>query len=74
VDAPTGFGWPALLAGAAAPEHLVSGRVEIPWASLHELIRARGDGALADVPGVLEYLDVAQLRELWPSGEVIVKP
>jgi len=74
VDARTGFGWPALLAGAAAPEHLVSGHVEIPWDSLHDILHARRDAALADVPGLLEYLDVPQLRELWPGGEVVVKP
>ena len=64
------LGWPALLAGAAAPEHLVSGSVQIPWASLHDSIRARGDDALSDVPGILERLDVPHLRDLWPAGEV----
>lgn len=70
VDAENGFGWPALLAGAAAPEHLPSGQVHIPWASLHDHIRTRGDAALSDIPGILERLDVPQLRHMWPAGEV----
>src|SRR3989454_9338662 len=74
VDARNPFGWSCLLAGAAAPEILGSGRVRIPWPSLQEIIRARGDKALADVPGLLERLDVPQLRALWPEGNVEVKP
>ena len=67
---PSGHGWPALLAGAAAPELFDSGRVRIPFASLRDQVRTQGDSALADVPGLLERLDVPQLRELWPAGEV----
>jgi hypothetical protein len=67
-------GWPALLAGAAAPELFDSGRVRIPFASLRDQIQARGDSALADVPGLLELLDVPQLRELWPAAEVGAGP
>jgi len=74
VDARNSFGWSCLLAGAAAPEIVESGSVRIPWSSLHEIIRARGDKALADVPGLLERLDVPQLRALWPEGNVEVKP
>jgi hypothetical protein len=33
-----------------------------------------GDTALADVPGLLERLDVPQLRELWPEAMMILKP
>ena len=65
-------GWPALLSGAA--ELFDSGRVRIPFASLRVQIQARGDSALADVPGLLERLDVPQLRELWPAGEVGAGP
>ena len=53
---------------------IASGSVRIPLASLHERVRARGDHALADVPGLLERLDIPQLRELWPTGQVSVKP
>jgi len=67
-------GWPALLAGAAAPELFDSGRVRIPFASLRDQIQTQGDSALADVPGLLERLDVPQLRELWPAGEVSAEP
>jgi len=74
VDAENEFGWPTLLAGAAAPEHLASGSVRIPWASLREVVQARGDDSLADVPGLLERLDVPQLRTLWPAGKVSVMP
>lgn len=73
VDAQNAFGWPALLAGAAASDAISSGTAQIPWASLHEDIRVRGDNALADVPGLLERLDVPQLRRLWPGGQVSVK-
>jgi len=44
-----------------------------PRASLLDDLDARGDKALADVPGLLERLDIPQLRELWPGGNVIVK-
>ena len=74
VDARNPFGWSCLLAGAAAPEILGSGSVRIPWSSLQEIIQSRGDKALADVPGLLERLDVAQIRALWPEGKVEVKP
>ncbi len=67
VDASGLFGWPALLAGAAAPEILPSGNVQVSGSSLHEILRARGDGALADVPGLLERLDLPQIRALWPA-------
>lgn len=73
-DARNPFGWSCLLAGAADPETVRSGSVRIPWSSLHEIIRARGDKALADVPGLLERLDVPQVRALWPEGKVEVKP
>ena len=73
VDAGNRHGWPALLAGAAAPDLLTSGRVQIPFGSLREQVRGKGDAALADVPGLLERLDIPQLRELWPTGEVSEK-
>jgi len=74
VDAQGASGWPALLAGAAAPDLIASGSVRIASASLVEQLRARGDAALADVPGLLERLDVLQLRTLWLGGQVMVKP
>jgi hypothetical protein len=70
VDAENAHGWSAMLAGAAAPDVIESGSVHIPWASLAEEVR---DGALADVPGLLERLDVPQLRSLWPAGRVTIK-
>jgi hypothetical protein len=73
VEAGNSFGWSCLLAGAAAPEILPSGTARIPWSSLHEIISSQGDKALADVPGLLEHLDVEQLRTLWPGGTVRVK-
>ena len=73
VDAQNDYGWPALLAGAAAPDLIASGSVRVPRASLREELVARGDHAQADVPGLLERLDVPQLRELWPRGQVSVK-
>lgn len=74
VEATNEFGWPCLLAGSAAPEILSSGSARIPWSSLQDIVKARGDKALADVPGLLEHLDVPQLRALWPDGKVEVKP
>ncbi|MBI3462542.1 MAG: peptidoglycan DD-metalloendopeptidase family protein [Planctomycetes bacterium] len=73
VDAENPYGWPALLAGAAAPELIASGSVRLRLASLHDDVRARGDHALADVPGMLERLDIPQLRALWPGGQVSVE-
>lgn len=73
LEAENSYGWSALLAGAAAPDLIASGSVEVPWASLHDDIRTRGDQALADVPGLLERLDIAQLRALWSVGHVSVK-
>jgi hypothetical protein len=73
VDAENDYGWSALLAGAAAPDLIASGNVRVSRASLHEELRARGDHALADVPGLLERLDIPQLRELWPGGQVRVR-
>ena len=73
VDAENDYGWPALLAGAAATDLIARGSVRVPRTSLREELLARGDHALADVPGLLERLDIPQLRELWPGGQVKVK-
>jgi len=73
VDAENDYGWPALLAGAAAPDLIASGNVCVSRASLREELLARGDHALADVPGLLERLDIPQLREVWPGGRVSVR-
>lgn len=72
IDADNNFGWPALLAGAKAPELLPSGTARVRRGSMRDDIRDRGDDALADVPGLLERLDIPQLRRLWPAGEVRV--
>jgi hypothetical protein len=74
VQATQQFGWSALLAGAAVPSVIQSGHVTIPVATLHEQLRAQGDYARADVPGLLERLDVPQLRRLWPEVRVSIEP
>ena len=73
LDAENAYGWPALLAGAAAPDVIASGSVDIPRASLHEDVQARGDNALGDVPGLLELLDIPQFRAMWSGGTAIMK-
>jgi hypothetical protein len=73
VAAENGYGWPALLAGAAIPEAIDTGSVHLPWASLADDLRERGDASLADVPGLLEIADIPQLRELWPHGQVTIQ-
>lgn len=72
IAADNDFGWTALLAGAAMPDLIASGNVTIRQSSLQDDIRARGDRACADVPGLLERLDIPQLRKLW-AGKVTVK-
>jgi len=72
IDADNDFGWTALLAGAAAPELISSGTATIRRQSMRDDILARGDRALADVPGLLERLDIRQIRQLWP-GDVKIK-
>jgi hypothetical protein len=72
LDAQDGFGWAALLAGAAQPAWIRTGEVTLRFHSLHELIRHHQDAALADVPGLLERLDVPQLQVLWPGAKVTV--
>jgi hypothetical protein len=67
IDARDRFAWPALLAGAAEPGLIRSGTVRLELSSLHELIRRHGDAALADVPGLLDQLDIPQIRALWPE-------
>ncbi|GMU21063.1 MAG: hypothetical protein AMXMBFR13_11570 [Phycisphaerae bacterium] len=74
VEAPNLFGWPSLLAGAAFPHVLKSGSLTIPVATLHDHLRAEGDYARAEVPGLLERLDVPQIRQLWPEANVNIKP
>lgn len=65
IDADNDFGWPALLAGAAAPELISTGTATVRPKSLHDDVLARGDRALADVPGLLDRLDIPQIRQLW---------
>jgi hypothetical protein len=72
VKAENGFGWAALLAAAARPELIDSGNVHVPRASFIDDIRQRGDASLADVPGLLELVDIPQLRGLWPGGQVTI--
>jgi cephalosporin-C deacetylase-like acetyl esterase len=67
IDADNDFGWPSLLAGAAAADLISSGKAMLRSDSLQEDIRARGDRALADVPGLFERLDIRDIRELWPG-------
>ncbi|MEW6751419.1 MAG: hypothetical protein AB1505_10640 [Candidatus Latescibacterota bacterium] len=72
VEACGPFGWPALLGGAALPGAVDAGVVLVPWATQRQRLAAEGDAAVADVPGLLERLDVPQLRALWPQVEVRV--
>ena len=74
VDGRGQFGWASLLAAAAEPGLINSGLVEIPWTSQRDQLAAEGDHALADVPGLLERVDVPQLRALWPAGTIRVMP
>ena len=74
VDAQNEFGWSALLACAAQPDAIDTGRVQLRFASLHDDLRERGDRALADVPGILEQLDVEQIRALCAHVEVSFQP
>jgi hypothetical protein len=74
VEAESDFGWPVLLAGALEPRLLESGRIRLRRESLRDDLRARGDQALADVPGLLERLDIPDLLELWPGGHGRVMP
>jgi hypothetical protein len=73
IDADNDFGWPSLLAGAAEPDLIASGTAKIRRESLQEDVHTRGDRALADVPGLLERLEIQQIRKLWP-GKVNVQP
>jgi hypothetical protein len=72
IDADNDFGWSSLLAGAAVPDLITSGNAKIRRESLQDDIRTRGDRALADVPGLLERLDIQHIRKLWP-GQVTVQ-
>ena len=65
IDAGEPFGWSALLAACAEPELIASGSVAIRHSTLQADLRARGDNALADVPGLFDQLDIPQLRKLW---------
>ncbi len=70
VEAANAFGWPTLLGGAAVPGLIRSGSVTVPVATLHEHLRAQGDYARADVPGLLERLDIPQIRQFWREVRV----
>ncbi|MCR4412294.1 MAG: acetylxylan esterase [Thermoguttaceae bacterium] len=72
VHAPPRLAWAAAFAGAAEPELLAGGSVSLPVASLHEYVRQQGHAALCDVPGLLERIDVPQLRQLRPGGMILV--
>lgn len=67
VEAQNRFGWQTLLAAAARPNLIPSGVVQVSVSSLHQQLHEHGDTALADVPGLLERLDLAQLRALCGS-------
>ena len=65
---------PESLNPPAAPELIVGGQVAIGMHSLHDLLRADGDAARADVPGLLEHMDIEQLRRMTPGVNVQVNP
>lgn len=72
VRAENGYGWAALLAAAAEDRQFDSGNVRIPHGSLRHNLQARGDAALADIPGLFERMDIPQIIELWPKGQVTI--
>jgi hypothetical protein len=67
------YAWATLLAGAAAPELVACPGVRLPRASFIDDIRERGDQSLADVPGLLEIVDIEQLRQLCSDGQAAGK-
>jgi hypothetical protein len=69
VEPPARFAWVTLLAAAAEPGILISGRLSLPVSSLHEVVRSGRDAVLSEVPGLLERLDLPQLR-LLSVGEI----
>lgn len=72
IDADNDFGWSSLLAGAAEPDLISGGNATIRRESMRDDVRNRGDRALADVPGLLERLDIPDIRKLW-TGDVMVR-
>jgi len=64
------FGYATLLAGAAQPELFQSGEVVLAAASLKEIIDAQGSSAQAQIPGLLERIDIRQLRAMWPKVKI----
>ena len=62
LDADTANGWIALLAAAVEPDRWKAGNYRLPFESLHEDIQSKGDRSLADIPGLLEHLDVSHLK------------
>lgn len=56
--------WVALLTAALEPQAWDTIHGPLPFASIHDDIKARGDRSLADVPGLLERIDVPQLNAL----------
>jgi hypothetical protein len=69
VEPPARFAWATLLAGAAEPPLVISDKLTLPVSSLHEVVRRGPDAALPEVPGLLDRLDVPQLR-LLSIGEI----
>jgi len=68
VESPGGLAWAALLAAAAEPDILRPGGLSPPVSSLHEIIRRDGMASRSEVPGLLERIDVSQLRLLGNAG------
>lgn len=73
IDADNDYGWSSLLAAATEPDLISTGQVTILRERMKDDIQARGDRALADVPGLLHRLDIPDIRKLW-QGEVTVRP
>jgi hypothetical protein len=70
LDAPDRFGMAGYLAGAAYPKVMEQASVSVPYPSFRLHLAQAGERALADVPGLMELVDVPQLRELWSRARV----
>ncbi|MFM2097077.1 MAG: hypothetical protein RIS70_4201 [Planctomycetota bacterium] len=74
LDADTANGWIALLAAAVEPSRWKAGHYRLPFGSLHEDIQSKGDRSLADIPGLLEHLDVSHLKAMASSLRDATRP
>jgi hypothetical protein len=67
------FAFPTLLAGAADPLLFDRGEITMEADSFRTIIRERDDGALAELPGLFERLDIPHLVSLWRDGRLAAR-